>query len=960
MRLCLRGLLAFAALLEGSLVEGQDRLYRRLDWRDGLPVSRLHSLAQGDEGFIWVATPAGMARYDGRVFHTVDREDAQLLRGSGAQGVFWRSVRTGAVWTAAGETPVAVLGPSGAPLGQVASGMVADDGALWIELPDGLWRRNVAADWRRVGLGEPPGTEQPRTLIGPGRGGAVFEARDDGLHRITPTGEAFRLAGSADCTVAAELDDGRIVAGTLGGAVLDLTAGNARPLLAGTSTVLDIVDRDGVLWIAYEDTLTALQPGFSPERVETREALREWRDLLVDREGGLWGATGDGLVHFPEPDTASWRLPGASSGRSIEVGPRGLIVTTSGSASPVVVSRGPERWELTTTALRSNEPVCVDGRGVAWAVVDEALIEWVPGRPFLRHPLAGLKNAARCAVAADGGRWLGTNLGLVRLPPLAGQAPAVAIRDDAWGDGAFPIAVYETRDRRLFVNRVGRDEICQATNDAGPRTWRCHTVAAHGAVAGFIESPSGDLWAATSERGVLSHRNGTWTRLGGNDDLPTRMIRALAPAAGGGIWIAGMGFAVRVLERVDTDKGWEIVESLGAWQALPSLEITDIRESKDRSLWLASATGVIHVPVSARRSTVTAPSVALVAITVDGESMPIARALELPLGWRRMSLRFAAASFRDPTRLRYRLRLHPKEPWQKPTREPLFRFSEMTPGVYDVEVEASLDGEHWSATPERFNFHVPRPWRQSPWLWAALTLLAFGAIIAAFRARLAVQARLADQRARIARDLHDHLGSGLGSIGLLSRVMRRPDLAASRREALAEQIRTVAGELATSLHDIVWSLKPGEANIASLAAHLVERGSALFPGDAPVLDVELPSALAREELSLAVRRNVLLIGLEALHNAARHSQARHVRLALRPHERRWVLTVTDDGRGFDPASHSVPESGGSGLGVSAMRARAAEIRAVLTWSTPVGGGTEVRLAFSPRSRGAPRTGRKVA
>src|SRR4051812_17067988 len=52
----------------GVLVE---RLARRLDWRDGLPVSYLANVAQDPQGFLWVSGPGGLSRYDGNAFTTV-------------------------------------------------------------------------------------------------------------------------------------------------------------------------------------------------------------------------------------------------------------------------------------------------------------------------------------------------------------------------------------------------------------------------------------------------------------------------------------------------------------------------------------------------------------------------------------------------------------------------------------------------------------------------------------------------------------------------------------------------------------------------------------------------------------------------------------------------------------------------------------------------------------------------
>jgi signal transduction histidine kinase len=99
------------------------------------------------------------------------------------------------------------------------------------------------------------------------------------------------------------------------------------------------------------------------------------------------------------------------------------------------------------------------------------------------------------------------------------------------------------------------------------------------------------------------------------------------------------------------------------------------------------------------------------------------------------------------------------------------------------------------------------------------------------------------------------------------------------------------------------------------------------------------------DLSPAVGRAVLMIGLEALHNCARHAKATSATLDLQASGHDWVLSVSDDGRGFPPDAAS-----GSGFGLHTMRRRAGEIGGSLDVESRPGRGTIVRLTFNPRGR----------
>ncbi len=87
---------------------------------------------------------------------------------------------------------------------------------------------------------------------------------------------------------------------------------------------------------------------------------------------------------------------------------------------------------------------------------------------------------------------------------------------------------------------------------------------------------------------------------------------------------------------------------------------------------------------------------------------------------------------------------------------------------------------------------------------------------------------------------------------------------------------------------------------------------------------------------------MVAVGLEALHNAARHARAQHVSLALAPQDGGWELVVRDDGSGLRDA----PDAEHAGLGLTSMRRRAADVGGRVTWELTPGGGTTLRFAFA--------------
>ncbi len=218
-----------------------------------------------------------------------------------------------------------------------------------------------------------------------------------------------------------------------------------------------------------------------------------------------------------------------------------------------------------------------------------------------------------------------------------------------------------------------------------------------------------------------------------------------------------------------------------------------------------------------------------------------------------------------------------------------------------------------------------------------LTLFAAHAAIALTNARLYERSREAsvlEERARLARELHDAVSQRLFSIRAHARaaqalVSKDPAGTAGELAAIAELGAQAHGELRA----VIDGLAPPELD--GLAESL--RRYALLAGRAHGIPVRVTAA-DMPELAARVQAAAFRVAQEALHNALRHSGASEVAVTLSRTRHRVVLEVSDDGTGFDPGL--VP----GGLGLASMRERAAAVGGVLRVTSAPGSGTRVRLA----------------
>ena len=287
--------------------------------------------------------------------------------------------------------------------------------------------------------------------------------------------------------------------------------------------------------------------------------------------------------------------------------------------------------------------------------------------------------------------------------------------------------------------------------------------------------------------------------------------------------------------------------------------------------------------------------------------------------------------------MRFRSRIGESGDWSTPSREPILQLAGLRPGPYRVEMSASLDQAHWSE-PAVLEFRVLPAWHETWWARLIAILAVLGVTAWIVWIRMTARLRLEQERTRIAMDLHDELGSGLGSIGLLAGVAIRDDIPAPARSQIVHEIADQAVLLGSGLRSLVWSLRHGEADVAELGDQIAACARRFFPGDHPGLRMELEIEARTATLGADVRRHLLLLALEALNNVARHASATTVQVGFRADRHGALsLTISDDGCGFDPARER------AGVGLESMRRRATVIGAHLEVHSQPGDGCKVEL-----------------
>lgn len=221
-----------------------------------------------------------------------------------------------------------------------------------------------------------------------------------------------------------------------------------------------------------------------------------------------------------------------------------------------------------------------------------------------------------------------------------------------------------------------------------------------------------------------------------------------------------------------------------------------------------------------------------------------------------------------------------------------------------------------------------------------LTLFATHAAIALANARLyerSLELSVVEERTRLARELHDVVAQQLFSLRLTAQsaaevIATDPVKAAG----LLEQVEELAGQASSELRSVIAELRPAELDANGLLATV--RKFVTLAGKTHGVATGF-SAEGELELTRAAEVEVLRMTQEAVHNALRHAKAGRVDVALRggcP----LVVTVSDDGEGFDPRD-GTPR----GLGLVSMKERADRLGGSVEFDAVPGEGTTVRIAI---------------
>lgn len=946
----------------------------------GLPQSSVIAMAQTRDGYLWLGTLGGLARFDGNRYevftewNTPGLNSSRILRLlADREGGLWVGTGGGgANFIKAGRVTNLDVGGEGSGA-EVASWCEDVTGAVWLYTVDGRLARCRAGKVETIwGVG--PGFSICRVVISE-TSGQIWIGTDTQLFSLESdlSASAFELLlkphplpGKLDFLLASRtggfwqfanerilkiqtngverdfgaypwstnrimsaLEDhaGQLVVGTQNGGVFRWDAVGESHRLPGLShnTALSLgEDREGNLWVGTD--------GGGLNRVKRNpfsvaEASRGYvvQSVCEDAEGGLWLGFNGGVARYWKDGT--WQDYGVEQG----LGP---------NFSTVLVDRHHRVW--------------VGTRGAG-------LFQFVGGRfqPASDGRLRG-RNVSALHQDRSGRLWVGTDAGLAcwdeREWRWFNQASGLtaneitAIADDAEGNLWFGTA-------RAGLNRWRDGQFTSFPGTNGPP---CENITS------LCADRDGGLCVGTGN-GLGYLFAGQWSRFTTKHGLTTDSINYLIEDEQDNLWIGSnfglLRIARKSMTRAVFDKSATLAcRAYGIGDGLPTSECTQGSQpaagrTRDGRLWFPTIRGLVTVNPAQLVPNTNVPPVAIESVLVDDQEQNTntlhanwSRDIVVPAGSERLEIHYTSLSLGAPERARFRYRMegHEKD-WTEAGDLREAHYQKLPAKRYRFQVTACNEDGVWNPTPATLAIVVLPPFWQEWWFLTLTGLGVLGVVVGVvhFISTQKLQRQLAElkqhetlekERARIARDLHDQLGANLTQVALLGEMAETDKQLPDEIEAHARQISQTARETSRALDEIVWAANPLNDTLEGLINYACKYAQDYLELAGLRYRLEVPAQLPAQNIAPDLRHNIFLAFKEAVNNVVKHAQASEVKIRLRLDSTSFTLEIEDNGRGPGKAA---TKTGRNGL--RNMRQRMEDVGGAFGMTPGAQSGTLIRL-----------------
>jgi signal transduction histidine kinase/ligand-binding sensor domain-containing protein len=937
-------------------------LLRNWDDVDGLPSSRITAIAQTPDGYLWFGTYNGLVRFDGIRFVTFSHSNTPALTNhsiscllTDRDGTLWIGTRSSLLlkYSQAGFSTVDV----GLPPRTGINWMIQDqDGAIWIATQGAGVIRLLGS--QKTEYGEPDGLPISIWRMVSDSAGRVWAT--DGKLRLFENGgwrliedsawvsriHAFGSSRDGGLWVAALMDGARAIKWKNGRAEADLEPYASSLDTQRSRGVVLLEDRSQRLWVGtYGEGVFCRSPGQPWQRLTFESGLDQAvvECMMEDDQGCLWiGTRANGIFRVrPRPVTALRLFNEPQSGFFLTT-----CMGSDGSLWSGTDGNGIYRWkagELKRYGQAqgvSNLQAGVmfeDCQKTLWAGTWGGLLRFngdkfepVSGPPELGSVVLALFEDSRSNL------WVGTSQGVVRM--RGNEAQVFGSKEGV--TSSYVRAIVEDREGRIWLAGANAGLFRQNGNTFelyGNRRWNGPK-----SIRALHVDADGTMWIATYGAYLTRFQNDQFEQFTSADGVPNQHLHAVIEDENGWLWFSSddgiFGCDRKVLASYDRKKDPPpVFRRLSRADGLPYKTCSGAGQptatrTPDGQLMFpdGKALAIFHPDDLPQRPKVYLPLIE--EVTVDGVATATGNHyLKVESGVQRVEIHFTSPATAAPESLRFRILTEGLDhDWVDigPSRETW--YNRPRPGDYRFRVATRIADGAWTESAQALRIEVvPRFWERAEFQILSGCVLLVGVGFTVFRIerartrreleRLEFQRAMDNERQRIARDIHDDLGTGLTQIIMAGTHLSHDAALSSTSRTWVQDIAVRARSLTRSMDEVVWAINPRNDTLESLVTYLNKSAQDALSLAGIRCRWDVPEELPEMPLSAEVRHNLFLACKEAVHNIIKHAAASEVWIRLRLGEGTFTLSIEDNGTGFDPEARQP-----RGHGLENMRKRMEE------------------------------------
>ena len=958
---------------------------------EGLPNNLVQAIAQTPDGYLWVGTYEGLARFDGVEFTSLHSPSTpEINNGSvtalclASNGCLWIGTEHGAVvkWQ---NGQFSAFPMKDKPTDQIYAIYQGQSGAIWIASAQGLYRTRDG-DFQTYTVKQGLLTNEV-TAICEDSEGTVWIGTTKGLNCLR--GGKVETVPSIngwpnDPVRSIRQDRGkRIWIGTDHGLLsynaIDVDHGhNRREQISAYNTgqfynyttslglsdnfVRAIFeDSQNNLWVGTSSGLNRFVDGHFRAELNNRDLpYDQINTIFEDSWGNIWIGSREGLVRLTvKPFFVYTKRQGLSHNnvKSVLEDHLGrLWVGTWGGGLDQITEDSVQVY-ATTNKFASDLilALCEDRNGGLWVGADNrGGLSYIKNQRVTHYTRQnGLPDAAVTALYEDhtGTIWVGTAGG------LGSWKEGGFVHESAYGSNRVR-AIAEDNNGTLWIG--GEGSLRRRRNGIWENLSAKGIFPSERVSALLVDADGKTLWVGTMKGGLLRWRDNGVARYTVKQGLLSDEIMGIAEDHGW-LWMTSTKGIFRVRKH-DLESSGVLMPCVtyGTADGLESIVCSstatpNIWKTVDDRLCFATTKGLAIIDNRNTETELAPPVVRVEQFELDRKPIPLPATgvVVLPPNHGELEFRYTALDLRAGEKCRFKYKLDDIDAdWVDAGTRRVAHYNNVAPGTYGFHVAACNKDGVWNEAdvwiPLQLRPHVWQTW----WVQAlaAVAILAgmAGVVRAATQRRiqgrlqmLQHQSALERERGRIAKDIHDDLGSSLTRIMLLG-TRAEQDLAENKEvRAHLRKIVDYSRASVQAMDEIVWAINPENDTLDGLASYLTHCTYQFFEDTAIRCRLEMPVASHSFAIPTEVRHDLFLVVKETLNNVLKHSGASEVRLEVSTCGEMLQIVIADNGCGFDePAADDR-----KGIGLNNMRRRMENIRGSLNVVSARGHGTRITLSL---------------